>query len=490
MAIGLPFLLVFVLGGAQFGVLAYGNIQVDTAAHEASMTGTKQPAGSLTTPNSLAPGSYTCLPYLSSYTGIGDYELAEANPICVAAYEAAGSLDKTQMTVQIYAPSGSSGLSRRTPDVVTMAHAGPATVPMNNGNGGNGCNGTLAAVTGTITGQPNGVVVAVAAQGTGSSTNSDTSGNYTLCLAPATSAETLTATYADTVNNCTYSATTSYQPTKNDTFTWSPSLTKTCGSTNGCTNHNYALSGTIDLTGAPAGVSITITSGSGGSANVNMTTGAYLLCATPNNGQTSITASAGPDASGCNYSATTSVNAQQDGSGTWSPAFSSFTKTCGGCPASMYAVTGTATATGAPAGTTVTLSASSGGQTTALSGGAFTLCVTIPSPPTTTAILSASAQDAAGCTYSATTNVTPTAGGSTTWSPTLAQSCPVGGGGGGGTCTNNTPSNYFSVTVTYKVPIFVPFIGQLLSDNGNSSARTVKATVWAEAAPCTVTGGN
>jgi hypothetical protein len=52
------------------------------------------------------------------------------------------------------------------------------------------------------------------------------------------------------------------------------------------------------------------------------------------------------------------------------------------------------------------------------------------------------------------------------------------------------PAQWFQVTVSYPVPIFVPFVSAIFGDSGPSSQRTVRASITTEVAPCTVTRGN
>ena len=61
------------------------------------------------------------------------------------------------------------------------------------------------------------------------------------------------------------------------------------------------------------------------------------------------------------------------------------------------------------------------------------------------------------------------------------------------TCTQaeqNLDGTYVSVKVSYPMPVFVPFLGQLLSDPGNGAQRTVTAEVTMRVEPCTLTQGH
>lgn len=51
-----------------------------------------------------------------------------------------------------------------------------------------------------------------------------------------------------------------------------------------------------------------------------------------------------------------------------------------------------------------------------------------------------------------------------------------------------TSTGYFTVTVDYPVPIFVPLLGALLGDPGSSTQRTVHVSVTERIDPCAITG--
>ena len=59
-------------------------------------------------------------------------------------------------------------------------------------------------------------------------------------------------------------------------------------------------------------------------------------------------------------------------------------------------------------------------------------------------------------------------------------------------CTNGingVTDGYVSVTVIYKVPVFVPLLGGFIADSNNSSQRTITDTVTTRVEPCSVTQG-
>lgn len=61
-------------------------------------------------------------------------------------------------------------------------------------------------------------------------------------------------------------------------------------------------------------------------------------------------------------------------------------------------------------------------------------------------------------------------------------------------CTSSWPNGirdgYISVTATYEAPIFIPILGGMLADKGNSSVRTLQETVTTRVEPCSITQGS
>jgi hypothetical protein len=158
-------------------------------------------------------------------------------------------------------------------------------------------------------------------------------------------------------------------------------------------------------------------------------------------------------------------------------------------------------------GTTVRVSTPSV-SVNAASGGGYTLCT---SPGSQT--LSATATDSQGCTWGTQTTIAPAQKATLTVNLSLVQQgCPSSSTSTStssstttsGTTTSVTnitsstsssvcaspPAQYFAVVVTYKVPVFIPFLDHLLGDPGDNTTRTVTTSVTMDAAPCTVTGGN
>jgi hypothetical protein len=173
-----------------------------------------------------------------------------------------------------------------------------------------------------------------------------------------------------------------------------------------------------------------------------------------------------------------------------------------------------------PAGSVATMSspsAASSGMVTSDSAGNYSICLAIPSSSTLTTTITATTVNAAGCTYhtsisvtvSTTKTVTPTPANMTlpssgtcpgtptptpvatpgptptAWAlgpvPTPAPSLP---------CSTVVPdTSYVAVTVSYRVPIFVPFVNRILADTPSASVRTVSATEVMQIEPCTITQG-
>lgn len=229
LAIALPVLVVLLAGGAQFGAIVWGNVSADSAAHEAAVSGAAAPFNSLTkavnegaTPGVDGHGAYTyqCKAYQSSYSSV------ESDPICITAYDAAGALVQSSMTVQIYAPPSSAGggvsLALPPGDVVQVDNNGNGD---GNGNGNtNTCSSNYEQVSGTVPTLPNSGQASVTSWNGAQTTTSSLS--YVLCVKPSSGAvEPLGAAYNDSSTGCTYSASypSNFIPTNNGTLTWSPS---------------------------------------------------------------------------------------------------------------------------------------------------------------------------------------------------------------------------------------------------------------------------
>jgi hypothetical protein len=157
-----------------------------------------------------------------------------------------------------------------------------------------------------------------------------------------------------------------------------------------------------------------------------------------------------------------------------------------------------------------TVQGSAGGSRSAVStgtNGAYTLCLT-PGSQVVTATAFGS-----GCDYGDATRLTVAAGSTATQSFSLPASCPTppplssatpaptatpgstpfpsATPVAGADCpseTRVTDQQYVTVTVSYPVPIFVPFAG-FLGDPANPRQRTATSSVTMEIEPCTLTQG-
>jgi hypothetical protein len=169
-----------------------------------------------------------------------------------------------------------------------------------------------------------------------------------------------------------------------------------------------------------------------------------------------------------------------------------------------------------PSGTVAVLaspSKSTSGTVTSDSTGAYTICLSAPSGSQQTTI-TATAVDASGCTYNSSITVTvdrksvtpspanitlPTSGSCPTAAPTPAGSTatPAPSTPGAVPTPATAPacstvvsdSSYVSVSVSYRVPIFAPFVNRMLADTPSGSVRTVTATETMQVEPCSITQG-
>jgi hypothetical protein len=164
-----------------------------------------------------------------------------------------------------------------------------------------------------------------------------------------------------------------------------------------------------------------------------------------------------------------------------------------------------------PAGAAgATVQGSAGGSQSAVStgtNGAYTLCLT-PGSQVVTATAHGS-----GCDYGDSARLSLLAGMTATQNFALPSSCPTpisvptatpaptptpgatpfpsATPVPGASCpseTRVTDQQFVTVTVSYPIPIFVPFVG-FLADAGNAGQRTAIASVIMEIEPCTLTQG-
>jgi hypothetical protein len=179
--------------------------------------------------------------------------------------------------------------------------------------------------------------------------------------------------------------------------------------------------------------------------------------------------------------------------------------------------TASGTVSNLPSGTVAVLaspSKSTSGTVTSDSTGAYSICLSTPSSTQQTTI-TATAVDASGCTYNS--SITVTVGHDRSVSPIPANialpssgTCPSAAATPAASTATPAPStpgavptppsapscstvvsdsSYVSVAVSYRVPIFAPFVNRILADTPSGSVRTVTATETMQVEPCGITQG-
>jgi Flp pilus assembly protein TadG len=181
----------------------------------------------------------------------------------------------------------------------------------------------------------------------------------------------------------------------------------------------------------------------------------------------------------------------------------------------------TGTVSGLPAGTVAAISSpaqATAGTVLSDSTGSYSICLSAPSASQgdQTTSLTATAVDASGCVYSTSVSVVVTTAKTAVPAP-ADMSLPASG-----TCPQPqatpsptsypTPSpwslgalptdppaasctttvadtSYVQVTVSYRAPVFVPFVGHYLESPTGSGTRTVSATQRMQVEPCSITQG-
>ena len=185
-ALASPLLIVMLVGGAQFGSIAFGQVTVDTAAREGARTAIENPVSSLGSFFSTSgPTSMTC-------SGQPSY----SNAICQAVLDSPGnyglvSFDARKFSITVTAHQPASGPWSRVPDgsdIVLASACGGTTVK-----------GSVSMPDGS---NASGALVSASGSGvTGTSTSTNGSGAFTLCLSiPTTESVTVSATL--TVGGC------------------------------------------------------------------------------------------------------------------------------------------------------------------------------------------------------------------------------------------------------------------------------------------------
>ena len=383
-----PFLVILLAGGGQVGAIAYTQISIDTAAREGARAGVQAPNKSLAW--ALGPGTHTCT--------VSDYA---SNPVCVAVLNADGFLTPSTFTSAAPASGTTPCASGQACATITVNSSllGFSASPKVRlaATGTSGCNsGSQATVSGVVSGMGSGVSGTIIDL-TGESTTTDTSGNYTMCVAAnnETTSQTLTARSgtgcndaAGSVGPFTVSAGSSYI----ENFS--------------VTQSHAVVTGYVDLSAVTTpGATATVSDSTGDS--VSNVTGPYTLCVAANKGRTqqTITAQVGPA-----------------GTGGW---FGSI------------------------------------GPISVVSGNTYSgQNFAVAAEPSSTSTTSSS---------------TTTSSSSTTSVSSSCQADP------------DWEKDYITVNVTYPAPIFVPFIGGLLSTQ--AGVHMVTTSVTFAVYPCTMTKG-
>ena len=189
-------------------------------------------------------------------------------------------------------------------------------------------------------------------------------------------------------------------------------------------------------------------------------------------------------------------------------------RTGNACPGGA---TASGTVSSLPSGTVALIaspSKSTSGTVTSDSLGAYSICLSAPSSSQQTTI-TATAVDASGCTYASSITVTvdrnktvtptpanitlPSSGSCPTAASTPAASTatPAASTPGAVPSPSTAPAcstvvsdgSFVSVAVSYRVPMFAPFVNRLLADTPSGSVRTVTATEVMQVEPCGITQG-
>lgn len=193
-----------------------------------------------------------------------------------------------------------------------------------------------------------------------------------------------------------------------------------------------------------------------------------------------------------------------------------------GCNGAQTTVTGNVTYAGSavPNSWDVVVSSSNAGSSSNVTvvDGTYSACFPHTDGQQTASISGLALASPDGCTYSASVSgLTFPNNGSVTQDLVLTQAnCPVTSSSTSSD-TSSTPTStdtgtisvsptatttltcptsqtvaypaYFTVTVSYPVPIFVPFVNKFLADSNNGGQRTMTTTVTAQVVPCSVSAG-
>lgn len=384
-----PFLVILLAGGSQVGAIAYTQISADTAAREGARAGVQAPNKSLAW--ALGPGTHTCT--------ASDYA---SNPVCVAVLNADGFLSPSTFTSGAPASGSSPCASGQACTTITVSssllgYSASPRVRLAASGGSSGCNtGSQATVTGVVSGMGSGVSGTIIDL-TGDTTTTDTSGNFTMCVAAnnETTSQTLTARSGTGCNDAAGSVG-AFSVTAGSAYTKNFSVTQS----------HAVVTGTVDLSAVtPPGQTATVSDSTGDS--VSNVTGAYSLCVAANADRTQQTLTAQVGSAGC---------------GGWSGSIGPFDVLSGNTYSGKnFAVTAEPT------------------------------CTTTTSSSSTT---------------------------STSTTSSASSSCQA---------NPDWEQDYITVNVTYPAPIFVPFIGGLLSTQ--AGVHMVATSVTFAVYPCTMTKG-
>jgi len=185
LAIAAPFLLLLLVGAAQFAYLAYAGISVQTAAREGARIAAENPGAV-----SPVPSCPTTPPGSGQSTG---------NAVCDAIYRGAGLLGSSNLTISVTAPDTT--VSAVPTDVIQIdnPHTSTSSTTSSTTTAG-GCNGNTVAVTGAVSPAQ---VASITDNGTNLITKTTLSdGTFTLCLLSENGSHSYTDTIYFTSQSC------------------------------------------------------------------------------------------------------------------------------------------------------------------------------------------------------------------------------------------------------------------------------------------------
>lgn len=492
-AIAAPLLLVLLVGSAQVGIIAYGNVTIDTAAREGARLASERPVNATT----FSGTSHT-------FVGCAASDIS-ANYAVQAVCNNAGILDTSKITVTISKNVDPTAYAPPTDVHLTAVHMGT-----------DGCAGGQRLVTGTVSNVPSGGTVNI-------TTNADNTINivdapsspgypaYSGCFPNAT--QTLYAIVSSGCNAWSASASGVNPPatvnfTLAQTVSCPPPISTSTALTVSGNGGPYGSSTTVTVgqlvtfnavvtpaSGSAPGGSVTfVDANCGGSTtlgNVTLTSGSaqFTTSSLSASCQHTVTATYSPDGAHSGSTSNTvsvNVNTSATGKATTIALSASPTQTQQGQTVTLTATIST-NPTDAMTGT-VTFTDTTGTGTIQLSNPPVVVAgnqaqLSISTLPVGTNLIVA--------TYSG--DVTHAA--STSTDQTVVITAVTGSGGGppgpGPFACTDPPSGltsmYVQVDVSYPVPVFVPLVGSLFQ-NGNG-VRTITVTQFIRVEPCGMTKG-